>query len=143
MSSPQSRERFSFRKTFERLGRKVPNPSGVGTIVGNISIISYLIVLALTPVEGQGPVGRATGSPTPHSNLTTLVSPLAGDAAQGLSTTKGKLVVAWHGIEQVLRKAEKCLEGTPFKTPVAVLNVLIEVKNVRCHSHGTPSQNVC
>ena len=36
--------------------------------------------------------------------------------------------MAWHGIEQVLQKAEKLLDGTPFKTPVAALNVLIQVK---------------
>ena len=117
MSSPQSGER-SFRKIFERLGRKVPNPSGVGTSVGNISMISYLIVLVLTPAKGHGPIGRASGPPTPHSN------------------PQGKILVSWHGIEQVLRKAERCLEGTPFKMPVAVLNTLIEVKNVRCHSQN-------
>ncbi|KAG5731782.1 hypothetical protein E4T56_gene1561 [Termitomyces sp. T112] len=36
---------------------------------------------------------------------------------------------AWHGMQMLLKIAEKLLEGTPFKTPIAALNVLIDLGN--------------
>ena len=91
-------------------------------------MILHLIALALTPAEGQNPICPVPGSQAPRPNLTTPGSP------PGLSTMKDKLRVAWHGTELVLQKAENLLVGTSFKTPVAALNVLIDVKNVHCHS---------
>ena len=38
--------------------------------------------------------------------------------------------MAWHGVEQLLKKVEGLLDGTPFKTPIAAVNVLIELENV-------------
>ena len=38
--------------------------------------------------------------------------------------------MAWHGVEQLLQKVERCLGGTPLKAPVGALNVIIEVINV-------------
>jgi len=43
---------------------------------------------------------------------------------------KDKLKMAWHGVEVLLKKAERPLAGTPFQTPVAAVNVLIELGNV-------------
>ncbi|KAF9007675.1 WD40 repeat-like protein [Hymenopellis radicata] len=40
---------------------------------------------------------------------------------------KGTAKVTWSGIEMLLKGAEKFLEGTPFSTPVAVINTLVEV----------------
>ena len=114
-----------------------PSPSsGVGTSVRKIPMILHLIVPALTPAEGQNPIGRVPGSLAPRSDLTMPESPptTRRDVLPDFSTTKGQLRVAWHGIELVLQKAEKLLGGTPFKTPIAALNVLIDVKNVYCHS---------
>ena len=116
-------------------GLASPYPSsGVGASVGKILMTLHLIVPALTPPEGQNPISRVPGSLAPRPNLTKPVSLPTRDAPPDLSTTKGKLCVAWHGIELVLQKAEKLLEGTPFKTPVAALNVLVDIKNVHCHS---------
>jgi hypothetical protein len=39
-------------------------------------------------------------------------------------------MTAWHGVEQLLKKAEKSLSGTPFQTPFAAVNVLIDLGNV-------------
>ena len=47
------------------------------------------------------------------------------------SKVKRNIKFAWHGIEQVLQKTEKFLDGTPFKTPIAVLNTLIDIANAR------------
>ena len=44
------------------------------------------------------------------------------------------LRVGWHGIELLLKKVEGCLDGTPFKVPVAAINALIDLKDVRCQS---------
>jgi len=38
--------------------------------------------------------------------------------------------MAWHGVQSLLKKAERPLAGTPFQTPVAIVNVLIEIGNV-------------
>ncbi|KAG5716403.1 hypothetical protein E4T56_gene2461 [Termitomyces sp. T112] len=36
---------------------------------------------------------------------------------------------AWHGMQMLLKMSEKVLEGTPFKTPIAAFNVLIDLGN--------------
>ncbi|KAG5332144.1 hypothetical protein C0989_007141, partial [Termitomyces sp. Mn162] len=36
---------------------------------------------------------------------------------------------AWHGMQMVLKKVEKVLEGTPVKTHIAAVNVLIDLGN--------------
>ncbi|KAF9029853.1 hypothetical protein BDZ89DRAFT_1132802 [Hymenopellis radicata] len=38
---------------------------------------------------------------------------------------KGSAKVTWSGIEMMLKRAEKCLDGSPFKTPVAAVNALV------------------
>ena len=40
------------------------------------------------------------------------------------------LRIAWHGVESLLQKAERLTAGTPFRTPIAIVNVLIELGNV-------------
>ena len=47
------------------------------------------------------------------------------------SSTKNAIRTAWYGVEQLLQKAERSLAGTPFQAPVAVVNAIIEVINVR------------
>jgi hypothetical protein len=37
------------------------------------------------------------------------------------STAKDALLVAWHGLELLLKKVEGCLDGTPAKGPVAAI----------------------
>ncbi|KIM75213.1 hypothetical protein PILCRDRAFT_13773 [Piloderma croceum F 1598] len=36
----------------------------------------------------------------------------------------------WHGVEQLLKRVEGCLGGTPFKVPVSVLNTVIGIGKV-------------
>ena len=43
---------------------------------------------------------------------------------------KDNLRTAWHGVESLLKMAEKSLSGTPFKTAFTVVNILIELGNV-------------
>jgi hypothetical protein len=45
-------------------------------------------------------------------------------------STKHALRTAWHGVEQLLRKVERSLAGTPFQGSVGALNAIIEVINV-------------
>jgi hypothetical protein len=57
---------------------------------------------------------------------------------------KDVLVVAWAGMEILLKKVKGCLGGTLAKAPVAAINALIDVKNERCQSHRTTSLlNIC
>lgn len=60
------------------------------------------------------------------------------------STAKDVLVVAWTGMEMLLKKVERCLDGTLAKPPVAAINALIDIKNVRCESQcATSLLNLC
>jgi hypothetical protein len=52
---------------------------------------------------------------------------------------KDVLVVAWTGMEMLLKKVERCLDGTLAKPPVAAINALIDIKNVRCQSQSAVS----
>ena len=38
------------------------------------------------------------------------------------SMTKRSFLMTWHGVEQLLKRVEGCLGGTPFKVPVSVFN---------------------
>ena len=38
--------------------------------------------------------------------------------------------MAWHGVESLLQKTERLAAGTPFQTPIAIVNVLIELGSV-------------
>jgi hypothetical protein len=42
--------------------------------------------------------------------------------------------MTWNGIQVVLKKSERTLDGTPFKAPVAAINAIIEIANVRRRS---------
>ena len=53
------------------------------------------------------------------------------ETAEKPSKVKRNIKLAWHGIEQLLQRTENFLDGTPFKTPVAVLNTLIDIANAR------------
>ena len=46
------------------------------------------------------------------------------------SVMKDNLRMAWHGVESLLQKAEGLTAGTSFRTPIAIVNVLIELGNV-------------
>ena len=46
------------------------------------------------------------------------------------SKIKDNLRIAWHGVETLLQKAERSTAGTPFQSPFAIVNVLIEFGNV-------------
>jgi hypothetical protein len=112
--------------------------AGIAVGIGKIPLTSHLIagILTLVP-QGHDRLGHVTTFPTAHSDLTTLAVPHstarpANSPAQN-SSAKDGLRTAWHGVEQLLQKVEKCLDGTPFKAPISALNVLIEVRNVRCH----------
>ena len=52
------------------------------------------------------------------------------------STAKDLLLVAWTGMEMLLKKVEGCLGGTLAKAPVATVNAIIDIKNVRCQSQS-------
>jgi hypothetical protein len=38
--------------------------------------------------------------------------------------------VVLHGVESLLRKAERSAAGLPFQSPIAIVNILIELGNV-------------
>ena len=45
---------------------------------------------------------------------------------------KDVLVVAWNGMEMLLKKVEGCLDGTLAKAPISAINALIDINNVCC-----------
>ena len=40
------------------------------------------------------------------------------------------LRTVWHGVESLLQRVERLTAGTPFRTPIAIVDVLIELGNV-------------
>lgn len=64
-------------------------------------------------------------SPAPVSH------PPINASASSDSKIKESFALAWNGFQLLSKKVESFLDGTPFKTPVAVLNVLIDIGNVR------------
>ena len=46
------------------------------------------------------------------------------------SKAKEILRTTWHGLQYLFKSVEGCLDGTPFKTPIAAINVVIELGNV-------------
>ena len=68
---------------------------------------------------------------TAQSTFAVLEPQLDKELVEKPSKVKRNIKFAWHGIEQVLQKTEKFLDGTPFKTPIAVLNTLIDIANAR------------
>ena len=91
------------------------------------------IHLAENPITSHDPDGNSTDqSPqTAHSTIAVSEPQPNKETVEKPSKMKRNIKLAWHGIEQLLQRTEKFLSGTPFKTPVAVLNTLIDIANVR------------
>ncbi|KAG6876386.1 hypothetical protein C0992_013138 [Termitomyces sp. T32_za158] len=51
------------------------------------------------------------------------------------SKAKNGLKSAWHGLKMVLEQMEGLLEGTPFKVPVAAINMLIQLGDAIGDNH--------
>lgn len=79
-------------------------------------------------------VVSAAGDFKTDSDLVTFTTPPStarpANGPSQNSSTKNAIQMAWHGVEQLLQKVERCLGGTPLKAPVGALNVIIEVINV-------------
>ncbi|KAF8702632.1 hypothetical protein AX14_014391 [Amanita brunnescens Koide BX004] len=73
-------------------------------------------------------VSFTPAEPTPSLSTANL----GHDHGQG-SMTKRPLLLAWHGVEQLLKKIEPCLSGTPAKLPVNVLNTIIDIGKACLH----------
>ncbi|KAG6808827.1 hypothetical protein H0H92_002752, partial [Tricholoma furcatifolium] len=97
--------------------------------------------LLAMPIGPQGPVGPGIK----HTQSLALfmddqpakLPSIAVDAGAGMdhaSASKAKEVLdtAWHGFTMLLGKAEGLLAGTPFQTPVAAVNVLIQLGKLTC-----------
>ena len=61
------------------------------------------------------------------------------DLVTSSNTAKDVLVVAWNGMEMLLKKVEGCLDGTLAKAPIAAINIVIDIKNVCCQSQSAVS----
>ncbi|KAF9014564.1 hypothetical protein BDZ89DRAFT_1142197 [Hymenopellis radicata] len=64
---------------------------------------------------------------SPGSTLGSSPGPAVATTRNAAIDWKETAKVTWSGIEMLLKGAEKFLEGTPFSTPVAVINTLVEV----------------
>ena len=83
--------------------------------------------------------GRVPNSPPVPSNLAAPHVPVQSNRPvhnlNQNSTTKDRLRTAWNGVQLLLKKVEVSLSGTPFQTPFAAVNVLIELGNVCPYLH--------
>ncbi|KAF8223535.1 hypothetical protein L208DRAFT_1381408 [Tricholoma matsutake] len=73
--------------------------------------ITALTTAPFTPVELMPPLSTALPAPDHRQS----------------STTKLSFSLAWHGIEQLLKRVEPCLTSTPAKVPFNVLNTIIDI----------------
>ena len=69
---------------------------------------------------------------TPLGKILLLSTDSPNDHGQN-SATNRSVLLAWHGVKQLLKRVERCLGGTSFKIPVNVLNSLIEIGQVCSH----------
>ena len=90
--------------------------------------------ILLNLLAGVGDETNLSGTPTSSGAQPPAMVPQKEESKSKL-TPKDALLVAWHGMELLLKKVEGCLDGTPAKGPVAAINALIDLKNVRCQSH--------
>ena len=56
--------------------------------------------------------------------------PPVGHNLNQISVIKDNLRVAWHGVKSLLQKAERSAAGTLAQSPLAIVNVLIELGDV-------------
>ena len=80
--------------------------------------------------DSSNPANVTTSTSTLCLTMKDIDSRPPGHSLNQDSTIKDSLRVAWHGVESLLQKAERLTAGTPFRTPIAVVNVLIELGNV-------------
>ncbi|KAF5319683.1 hypothetical protein D9619_008889 [Psilocybe cf. subviscida] len=112
--------------------------------------------------HGHGGETTSTSTPTPASVPVVLVAttgggrednpggrptfPAADSAGHQVqdpdwkATAKDVLVLAWTGVELLLKKVQPFLDGTPAKAPVAAVNALIEIKNAVGDNKGAVEQ---
>ncbi|KAJ7450404.1 hypothetical protein FB451DRAFT_1186805 [Mycena latifolia] len=92
---------------------------------------------SLNSLWADDSAAQGTNKSTLNSSAVTGALSLEGPAADAVSaqaqaqgsdsaiTMKDSALSAWHGFKVVVKTAEAFLGGTPFKTPIAVLNTLI------------------
>jgi hypothetical protein len=111
--------------------------AGIAVGIGKIPLTSRLMANPLTRVPQGYDHIHVTTSPTAHSDIRTSAvlhsTARPANSPARNSSAKDRLRTALHGVEQLLQKVGRCLDGTPFKAPISALHVLIEVANVHCH----------
>ena len=137
--------------------RVIADHTGSGKRIGLILNLWLLTHLEVHPSISGAQPSLLTGSLTP-ANVTTSTSTTSlafwltikdinsppGHSLNQDSTLKDNLIMAWHGVEWLLQKAEKLTAGTPARTPIAVVNILIELGNVSpfLTLHATFANNI-
>ena len=58
----------------------------------------------------------------------------SADHSVSIAIIKENAKLAWHGFKVVSKNAERLLDGTPFKIPVAVINSIVGIVDVRRRS---------
>ncbi|KAG6842661.1 hypothetical protein H0H87_011321, partial [Tephrocybe sp. NHM501043] len=95
---------------------QVPHSTGLASTGNASQVIDH-------SAPAQGPTGTGMLSILPQL---TSVDPFTARNTR----MKSGLLTAWSGTQLLLSKVEGLLAGTPFKTPVATVNVLIKLGNV-------------
>ncbi|KAG6810211.1 hypothetical protein H0H87_011263, partial [Tephrocybe sp. NHM501043] len=94
---------------------QVPHSTGLDSTGNASQVIDHL-------APAQGPTG--TGMLSILAQLTHVDPSTARNTKM-----KSGLLTAWSGTQMLLSRAAGLLDGTPFKTPVAAVNVLIKLGN--------------
>ncbi|KAG6887983.1 hypothetical protein C0992_010011 [Termitomyces sp. T32_za158] len=68
-----------------------------------------------------------------NNNLSRGTGDVPSDQAPARVSSVGQensgMKIAWHGVQMLLKKFEKVLDGTPLKSPVNAVNILIDLGN--------------
>ncbi|KAG6867473.1 hypothetical protein C0993_002343 [Termitomyces sp. T159_Od127] len=89
---------------------------GLGDGSGDISSVEFPVGITTGQTEGSGGIkSEMSHAPMAHR--------------QDHQTESSAMRVTWLGFQMLFNKAEKLLDGTPFKVPINAVNILIELGN--------------
>ncbi|KAG6886474.1 hypothetical protein C0992_003790 [Termitomyces sp. T32_za158] len=115
---------FSVKKGLKKLFSRSPSPAPPGDSADDTGPQR---MEAISPTASNTPLASA------DDNLSRGTGDVpSNQAPAGVSSVGQKhsgMKIAWHGIQMLLQKFGKVLDGTPLKNPVNAVNILIDLGN--------------
>ncbi|KAG6874715.1 hypothetical protein C0992_006903 [Termitomyces sp. T32_za158] len=126
MSSLQKSKYLSVKEGLKKLfspGSRSPSPAPPGDSADDTGPQRMEAISAtpsnITPASANDNLSRGTDVPINQTP--------AGVSSVGQENSGMK--IAWHGVQMLLQKFGKVLDGTPLKNPVNAVNILIDLGN--------------